>query len=88
MTTNHKREREPVTKEKLVLKIAKLVERHIEDIKASVELKFDWQIVTSNLLGPTGLQRCNIRRGGVGEASSRIKGFLAARALARDCHSW
>ena len=47
MTTNHKREREPITKEKLVLEVSKLVERHIEAIKVSIESKFDGSFVTT-----------------------------------------
>ena len=87
MTTNHKREREPITKEKLVLEIAKLVERHIEAIKVSIESKFDAVVCNVNLLGPTRLRRRSVREGGIGEASSRIESLLAAGALVRDCHS-
>ena len=87
MTTNHKREREPITKEKLVLEIAKLVERHIEAIKVSIEWKFDAVVCNVNLLGPTRLRRRSIGEGGIGEASSRIESLLAAGALVRDCHS-
>ena len=47
MTTNQKREREPITKEKLVLEVSKLVERHIEAIKVSIESKFDESCVMS-----------------------------------------
>jgi hypothetical protein len=39
LTTDHKKEREPITKEKLVLEVAKLVERHIKAIEVSIEVK-------------------------------------------------
>ena len=73
----NKRIREFITKKKLALEIAKLVEGCIERIRVSVAISSINSFLTRSSLGRNGSPRYSVREHSADEAIPRLKGIVA-----------